>query len=124
MRSSTADPRIRHAGSIAVDVLARDQQHVSNHFAQTGTDKWAGVRWRKTQAGAPVPARTVTWADCQVWAEHDAGDHLVVIGQVEDTSPVDPQHPVDPLLSVQGRYRHLDPDSAAAHSTRTEEDHR
>jgi 3-hydroxy-9,10-secoandrosta-1,3,5(10)-triene-9,17-dione monooxygenase reductase component len=109
MKTSTTYPRIQRTGSFAVNVLASDQQHISTQFALTGTDKWAGVAWGKTDAGTPVINGSMMWVDCTVWAEHDAGDHLIVIGQVEEMSPADPQQSDGPLLYFRGRYRRLDP---------------
>ena len=55
---------------------------------------------------------TPMWLDCQIWTKHDAGDHLIVLGQVTEMSPAARQvH--EPLLYFQGRYRRLSPDKAA-----------
>jgi flavin reductase (DIM6/NTAB) family NADH-FMN oxidoreductase RutF len=112
MKTSTTYPRIQRAGAFAVNVLARDQQNVSNQFAKSGTDKWAGIGWSRTGAGTPVLDNSVMWLDCEIWAEHDAGDHLIVLGRVNEMSPVD-QRPNDPLLYYKGQYRYLNPDNAA-----------
>ena len=110
MKTSTTYPRIRQTGTFAVNVLSHHQQGVSNQFARKGTDKWAGIRWHKTRAGNPVLEDTLMWLDCEIWAEHDAGDHVIVLGQVNEKSPAD--RPVrEPLLYFQGRYRHLGPDA-------------
>lgn len=109
MKTSTTYPRIRRTGKFAVNVLAHHQQGVSNQFARTGTDKWAGIRWSPTLAGNPVLEDTLMWLDCRIWAEHDAGDHLIVLGRVTEMSPAT-RHAHDPLLYFQGRYRHLSPD--------------
>jgi flavin reductase (DIM6/NTAB) family NADH-FMN oxidoreductase RutF len=96
----------------AVNVLAHDQQNVSNQFAKSGTDKWAGIEWSRTGAGTPVLDNSLMWLVCEIWAEHDAGDHLIVLGRVNEMSPVD-QRSKDPLLYYKGQYRHLNPDRVA-----------
>ena len=108
MKTSTTYPRIRHSGRFAVNVLSQAQQEVSNQFARKGTDKWAGIGWSPTRAGTPVLEDILMWLDCQIWAEHDAGDHLIVLGRVTEMSRAD-RHVPDPLLYFQGRYRHLRP---------------
>lgn len=106
MKTSTTYPRIRETGAFAVNVLSHHQHDVSSQFARKGSDKWAGVSWRPTAAGNPVIDDTLMWVDCEIWAEHEAGDHLIVIGRVVETSPVE-WHRHEPLLYFKGAYRHL-----------------
>ena len=106
MTNSTTYPRVRETGKFAVNVLAHDQHTVSNQFARKGTDKWAGVSWNPTVAGNPVIADTLMWLDCDIWAEHEAGDHHIVIGRVNEMSPAS-WHKEEPLLYFKGQYRHL-----------------
>jgi 3-hydroxy-9,10-secoandrosta-1,3,5(10)-triene-9,17-dione monooxygenase reductase component len=106
MKTSTTYPRIASLGRFAVNVLAHDQSEVSNQFARRGTDKWAGIEWSRSSAGNPLIAGTLMWVDCELWAEHDAGDHLIVLGEVVEMNPE--EWPLgDPLLFFKGRYRHL-----------------
>jgi 3-hydroxy-9,10-secoandrosta-1,3,5(10)-triene-9,17-dione monooxygenase reductase component len=109
MKTSTTYPRTRQTGRFAVNVLSSHQQDMSDQFARKGTDKWAGVRRCPTRAGIPVLEDTLMWLDCEIWAEHDAGDHLIVLGRVTEISPAT-RHAHEPLLYYQGRYRHLGPD--------------
>jgi flavin reductase (DIM6/NTAB) family NADH-FMN oxidoreductase RutF len=106
MTTSTTYPRIRDTGRFSVNVLAHDQHTVSNQFARKGTDKWAGIDWRPTVSGNPVIAGTLMWLDCDIWAEHEAGDHYIVIGRVNEMSPAE-WHKHEPLLYFKGQYRHL-----------------
>lgn len=106
MTTSTTYPRIRELGRFSVNVLAHDQDTVSNQFARSGTDKWAGIDWDRTAHGNPVIRDTLMWLDCEIWAEHEAGDHLVIIGRVLEMSPEE-WHRDEPLLYFKGRYRHL-----------------
>lgn len=110
MRTSTTYPRIRETGNFAVNVLSHHQHEVSSQFARSGTDKWAGIARQETASGNPVIEGTLMWLDCEIWAEHEAGDHLIVIGRVVETSPSDwrrhqPHH--EPLVFFKGAYRHL-----------------
>jgi flavin reductase (DIM6/NTAB) family NADH-FMN oxidoreductase RutF len=47
------------------------------------------------------------WLDCDVFAEHEAGDHYIVIGKVNDMSPPDWHEGGFPLLYFRGQYHHL-----------------
>ena len=106
MKTSTTYPRIAAAGRFAVNVLAHDQHEIANQFARRGTDKWAGVAWNPAASGNPIIADTLMWVDCEAWAEHEAGDHLIVIGSVVGMSPAE-WHREEPLLYFKGSYRHL-----------------
>lgn len=106
MTTSTTYPAIRETGSFAVNVLAHDQHAVSSQFARRGTDKWQGIEWSPTASGNPVIAGCTMWLDCDIWSEHEAGDHWIVVGKVTELSPL-VQHGPDPLLFYRGSYRHL-----------------
>ena len=106
MKTSTTYPRIAATGRFAVNVLAHDQHEIANQFARRGTDKWAGVSWSPAPSGNPIIANTLMWVDCEAWAEHEAGDHLIVIGSVVGMSPAE-WHREEPLLYFKGSYRHL-----------------
>lgn len=106
MRSSTTYPSIRRTGRFSVNVLAGSQDRVSNQFARRGTDKWAGIDWEMSLNQNPIISGSLMWLDCSIHAEYEAGDHYVVIGLVNQTSPVDWHHG-EPLVYFKGRYRHL-----------------
>lgn len=82
-RSSTTFPRIRTVGRFAVNVLREDQEQLARTFARSGADKFAGVAWRPGAGGAPLLDGAIAWAECAIVAEHDAGDHTLVVGRVE-----------------------------------------
>ena len=111
-KTSTSYPRIRAAGSFAVNVLTRDQQHVAHQFSRSGTDRWRGIDWSRTRAGNPALDDTLIWLDCRIWAEYDAGDHLIVLGKVEEIGLPDGRSQ-DPLLYFKGSYRQLSADQVA-----------
>lgn len=106
MKDSTTYPRIAADGKFAVNVLAHDQDGISSQFARRGTDKWAGISWTPAPSGNPLIADTLMWVDCQLWAEYEAGDHLIVLGRVVAMNPPE-WHRHEPLLYFKGAYRHL-----------------
>jgi 3-hydroxy-9,10-secoandrosta-1,3,5(10)-triene-9,17-dione monooxygenase reductase component len=106
MANSSTYPRIRQTGKFSVNVLAEAQQAISDQFALKGKDRWAGIAWRMTSGRNPVIAGTLMWLDCRIVAEHQAGDHYIVIGEVIAMSPND-WHDGAPLLYFKGKYRHL-----------------
>ena len=107
MRSSTSWPRIRAAGRFSVNVLAEGQQQISQGFARSGGPKWAGIDWSLSPAGNPLIENSLMWLDCEVFAEHEAGDHHIVIGELKHISGADWHEGGAPLLYFRGAYHHL-----------------
>lgn len=101
--TSTTWPVIRAAGHFCANVLAADQEHLARGFAARG-DRYLGVSHRRGASGAPVLDGVHAWVDCEIAAEHDAGDHVVVIGRVLDLG-ADPAR--SPLLFYRSSYRLL-----------------
>ncbi len=81
-RTSTSWPRIREAGTFAVNVLAGEQADVCRAFARSGSDKFAGIDWVAGRTGSPLLPGALAWVECEVELIHDAGDHELVIGRV------------------------------------------
>ena len=72
--------KIRQAGRFAVNILSGEQVDISNQFTRRGTDKWHGVDWQESPLGIPIIAGSLHWLDCEIYAEHAAGVHVIVIG--------------------------------------------
>jgi flavin reductase (DIM6/NTAB) family NADH-FMN oxidoreductase RutF len=100
-RTSQTWPRLRDMGRFCVNVLAEGQDAVSQNFARSGADKFAGVAWTPSPHGAPVLDDVVAWIDGELWAEYDGGDHTIVVARVLDLGA----HPDRrPLLFHRGSY--------------------
>lgn len=111
MSNSASYPQIRTAGRFAVNILSGEQVSVSDQFARRGTDKWRGIEWQPSPLGNPIIAGSLHWLDCEIHAEHVAGDHLIVIGEVKALN-LQEATARQPLLYFKGQYRNL-----AAHGT-------
>lgn len=110
MSTSASYPKIRQAGRFVVNILSGEQVKISNQFARRGTDKWHGVDWQQSPLGNPIIAGSLHWLDCEIHAEHAAGDHLIVIGEVKALSLQDTAA-TQPLLYFKGQYCNLAADS-------------
>lgn len=106
MSTSYSYPKIRRAGRFAVNILSGDQVRISNQFARRGEDKWNGVEWQTSPLGNPVIAGSLHWLDCEVHAEHAAGDHVIVIGEVKALK-LQEAAAAQPLLYFKGQYHNL-----------------
>lgn len=93
------------AGKFGVNVLHIGQQPTSNRFASSkDDDRFVGVLWESWNGGAPVLKGSLANFDCETYAVHDGGDHLILIGRVIRAA-FEPSR--DPLLFFRGRYRRL-----------------
>lgn len=100
-KSSTSWPSIAPEGSFCVNVLDESQHTTATHFARAGHEKFATVSWSPCpKSGAPRLHGALAWIDCGIHAVHDAGDHLLVIGSVEDLGV----GPGVPLLYYRGEF--------------------
>ena len=81
-RTSKTWPRIEATGRFAVNVLGDDQRDLSERFAVSGGDKFAGTTWRPGALGNPLLDGAIAHLECDVHAVHDGGDHVIVIGRV------------------------------------------
>ncbi|WP_454695770.1 flavin reductase family protein [Achromobacter aegrifaciens] len=106
MSSSASYPKIRQAGRFVVNILSDEQVRISNQFAQRGADKWRDVAWQESPLGNPVIAGSLHWLDCEIYAEHAAGDHLIVIGEVKALN-LQKAASTQPLLYFKGQYRNI-----------------
>lgn len=80
--SQNYDVLVKSSG-FAVNILAEDQIEVSNRFARPVDDRFATVNWYKGPAGSPILNGTCAWFDCSMHKVVEAGDHVILIGQVE-----------------------------------------
>jgi len=92
------------APGFCVNVLRKDQRALSVRFARQGGDKWEDVNYTAGRFGAPILPNTMAAFDCLHHAQHEGGDHRIIVGRV-----VDMEHNVEgePLLFFGGRYRTL-----------------
>ena len=101
-KSSTSYPRIKSAGQFCVNMLAEDQEALCRTFAVSGGDKFEGVGFKPSAGtGSPVLADALAWVDCRIEAEHDAGDHVIVVGRVLD---LEVAREAKPLLFYRGGF--------------------
>jgi len=99
-KTSTSWPRIRATGHFCINVLADDQEAVSEEFAQSG--RAADVPWNTNATSAPILGGAIAYVECALDAEHDAGDHTVAVGRVLAFETL--RHDARPLIYFRGEY--------------------
>jgi 3-hydroxy-9,10-secoandrosta-1,3,5(10)-triene-9,17-dione monooxygenase reductase component len=99
-KTSTTWPTIRAAGAFCVNVMASHHEPLCRRFARRHVDRFAGVGWRTGPAG-PALDDAIAWLQCEITAEHDAGDHTIVLAAV---SEIEAAADGNPLVFFKGRY--------------------
>jgi flavin reductase (DIM6/NTAB) family NADH-FMN oxidoreductase RutF len=79
--------------------------HAARVLRQTrdpaGANRFTGVDWQPGATGLPLLTNALASFECEIVAEHPAGDHWIVVGRVNDlhVSPV-----TDPLIFFAGAF--------------------
>jgi flavin reductase (DIM6/NTAB) family NADH-FMN oxidoreductase RutF len=81
-RHSTSMPGFLSARNYAINVLAADQRPLAERFARKGIDRFDGAPWRPGLTGVPVIDGAVAVFECAHRSQHDEGDHVIFVGQV------------------------------------------
>jgi 3-hydroxy-9,10-secoandrosta-1,3,5(10)-triene-9,17-dione monooxygenase reductase component len=96
-RASITWQRMRHAGSCTINVVAARHASFARRAAPPGADRFAEP---------DVVRDAIAAIDCDLEAEHAAGDHWIVIGRVRRLRvSADPQ----PLVYFAGRFGDFQP---------------
>ncbi|MGJ8528527.1 flavin reductase family protein [Maritalea sp.] len=90
----------QRASHFVINILASDQEHVSNQFARPVEDRFANVECKAGIGGVPVLSGTLACFECEnAWAT-EGGDHTVFFGKVLNYDEAD----LAPLLFFSGKY--------------------
>jgi flavin reductase (DIM6/NTAB) family NADH-FMN oxidoreductase RutF len=104
--SAAGSQMIRSNRVFAVNILSAEQEPISRFFASKdrprGRDAFRGIPHRHSVSGSPIIEGVAGYLDCSVHAVHEAGDHLIFIGEVLSLG-VDPDK--QPLLFHGGQYK-------------------
>ena len=109
-REAICHRQLVHAERFTVNVLAADQEAISEAFArpqEPTTGGWPGLPHRLTTDGAPVLEGCLAHLGCRVTESYPGGDHTIFVGEVLEGRL---ERPDDPLLYFRGRYRRLSGD--------------
>lgn len=94
--------RLRTASSYCINVLASSQSELCRRFARKGAqDPFEGIAWDPSGSGAPILPGVVAAIECTPRDTLDAGDHQIVLADVDDLRVLDP---TSPLIFFQGGF--------------------
>ena len=91
------------ASHFSVNVLAEDQQDLSNGFAREGEKPFDGLSYGIGLGGAPLFEGCAAQFQCEAWAQYDGGDHIIIVGKVIEFDNAEKA----PLVFAEGGYRQL-----------------
>jgi len=89
------------SGRFAVNVLSAGQHYLSRQFATPADDKFAGVTCEEGPGGVPLLTGVVARFLCRNVRRVEAGDHVIMIGEVERFETFE----AEPLVFHSGSYR-------------------
>ena len=99
-KSTNCFDAFQSASAFGVNILARDQEQLSNRFASKEQDKFHGAAVYAGSQGSPLLEGALVRMDCLVEERFSGGDHIIYVGRVKS---VDLAEGV-PLLYFQGKY--------------------
>lgn len=111
-RTTTMHAVLSRATQFAVNFLSSDQEELSRRFGsgepQRGgiaeEDRFDGVGYTRASSGAALLNDALAHIECRVYARHDAGDHTIVVAEVEIATAFDAR----PLIYYRGGYAQLE----------------
>ena len=104
-RSSLTWSRMRRAGRFGVNVLGRQHEPFARRATPAGADRFAGLDWELGRSGVPLLTDALAVLECEIVAEHPAGDHWIVVGQRR--RPATSRRSSDPLVFFAGEFASL-----------------
>ena len=104
-RTTNTQHVIAEGGSFAVNILARDQEALAKRFACDDAEdrRFLDLDCTTGATGAPLLAGSVASLDCRLETAHEAGDHIIYVGEVVGLHLSDGE----PLLFYDRGYRGL-----------------
>lgn len=107
--ASSAFAMLRDASAFAVNLLAAEQMEIANAFAKPAAERaalWDRLAWSGDEAGVPLLAGTTGAFSAKVRQLVDAGDHVLVLG---DVTAIHTSDRVDTLVYQNRAYGKVTP---------------
>ncbi len=101
-KGSITTDLIAEGKCFGVNVLTTQQQDLSNRFASKKLEheRFDGLETFELETGAPLVPGSLVHLDCRLIATHDAGDHVIYVGEIVASQAREGE----PLLFYRGSY--------------------
>jgi flavin reductase ActVB len=103
-KSASAYEALAQSAGFVVNILSAGQEQIARRFAIVDIDRFEGVGYSRTQSGISVLDDVLGVVECKTSARHDAGDHTIIVGEVEAARA----ETGTPLLYYRGGYAQLE----------------
>jgi len=100
-KSATHFEDFKHAEYFAINILNEDQYLESKHFSKSADDKFEGLDDVDEYMGIPILNKSLTTFVCRQYELHEAGDHYIIVGQIEACR----NQMGNPLVFHNGQYK-------------------
>lgn len=108
--TSKSWPRLQTAPALGVSVLGSHQEAICRQLASSPpSERFTGVESHHGATGAVFVESAPVWLDCHIWNEVPAGDHSIVILEIDGLFRAEG---VEPLVFHSSTFRRLEPLSA------------
>lgn len=91
---------LQAAQHFAINILSAGQEKASRAFASRDADRFGGFAFERGKLDVPILVGALAHLECRVHARHAAGDHIIIVGEVETGAVGDGE----PLLYYRGTY--------------------
>lgn len=104
--TSTTWPKLAKLDRLGLSVLADDHASVARSLSSKTGDRFSGVDWVATHSGAVFVHGATLWLECAPFKRVEAGDHEIVVLQIEALA----MYPdVAPMIFHRSNFRELAP---------------
>jgi len=101
VKSATHFEDFKQAEYFAINILNEDQYLESKHFSKSADDKFEGLDDVDEYMGIPILNKSLTTFVCRQYELHEAGDHYIIVGQIEACR----NQMGNPLVFHNGQYK-------------------
>jgi len=81
-RDTDSFPQFESAPHFGINILSADQKELSRRFSAPVEDRFDGVPWHAGTTGVPLIDGSIAHLECDTFARHEGGDHLIIVGRV------------------------------------------
>jgi flavin reductase (DIM6/NTAB) family NADH-FMN oxidoreductase RutF len=103
-KTASAYEALTMSAGFVVNILSAGQEQIARRFAIVDIDRFEGVGYSRSQNGVAVLDDALGLIECSTVARHEAGDHTVIVGEVEAARAGTGA----PLLYYRGGYAQLE----------------
>jgi flavin reductase (DIM6/NTAB) family NADH-FMN oxidoreductase RutF len=103
-KTASVHDALSRAPGFVVNVLAAKQEQIARRFSIVDIDRFEGVGFSRSGSGIAVLDDVLGVIECSRFALHDAGDHTIIVGEVEAARA----ETGTPLLYYRGGYAQLE----------------